>query len=122
MEQQQLCALAGSVDAFDDNEFSGVGMGSHDLRRLVAHAASSWEMTENFTRRRNTRSKRSARPVAAQVSNSASPVTCRLIVTVAPGLASRVRTTEKCVRSSPSAIRSNADRIRTIRLYLCERD
>src|SRR4026208_737736 len=118
MEQQQLCALAGSVDAFDDNEFSGVGMGSHDLRRLVAHAASSWEMTENFTRRPNTRSKRSARPAAAQVSNSASPVTCRLIEMVAPSLTSRVRMTEKCALYSPSAIRSSADSIRTIRLYL----
>src|SRR6266513_1289606 len=122
VQQEQLRALPGPVDTLDDDQFSGVGVGMPGDRGLLAHAESSCEMTENFTRRRNTRSKRSALPAAAQVSNSASPVTCTVMLMVAPSLTSSVRTTEKCVRSRPSATRSSADRIRTIRLYLGERE
>src|SRR5437016_1069273 len=122
VQQEQLRALPGPVDTLDDDQFSWVGVGMPGCRGLLAHAASSCEMTENSTWRRNTRSKRSARPAAAQVSNSASPVTCTVMVTAAPSLTSRERTTEKCVRSRPSATRSSADSIRTIRLYLGERE
>src|SRR6266849_5310186 len=90
VQQQQLRAFAGPIDAFDGDQFPGVGVGMPGLAGLLAHAASSCEMAENFTRRRNTRSKRSARPAAAQVSISASPVTCTGMVTVAPNLTSRI--------------------------------
>src|SRR3977135_14533 len=51
VEQEQLRALPGPVDTLDDDQFSWVGVGMPGYRGLLAHAASSCEMTENFTRR-----------------------------------------------------------------------
>ncbi len=68
VQQQELGAFSRPVDALHDDEFSRVGMGRCLCRCVVAHAASSWATIRNCTFRRNTRSKRSARPLAAQIS------------------------------------------------------